>query len=341
MKNILKITDSPIKGYPDYAYALSVVMNKPENEAWLYCNYLQLYFLPSDVASSMRYYYTDTNNRLWNTRNPLLDYQLVLRDMLKKYNIDIIDFIIDSIDSGFYLYLYLDEYFIENRIAYKKERYPHTTFFYGYDTEKEVLYSFGYDSSRHLSYETLSFDVVRKAYEELQEGKYHDDNLIYLFCYNETGSPYHFDINSVIRQLTEFVDSVESSYHYDNCFNRREEMFFGMEALEKFKEYLCKANELETFQYYKNFFMLWEYVDLMNKRIDYMIKEGYLQESTKSKEIFQQLEMKYKALINMYIKYISTQSDSVFEKILTRYDENKELLEKGLKTLLEELKETR
>lgn len=337
MKKLLPITEPIIKAYPDYVYPLSVLMNHTETKAWLYCNFLQLYFLPADSASSLRYYYTDINNRLWNVRNPLLNYQVIHKEMLDRYNIDSIDFIIDSLNSGYYLYLYLDEYYLPNRISYKREHYIHTTFFYGYDNEEKKLYSYGYDDTRHFVYETLDFDLVKQAYDGCEKAKFEDLDMIYLFQYNKQGALYEFDMKSLIRQIREFLNSTKSSDYYDNCFNSRESMFFGMDALRQFREYFIHANQEQIFHYNKNIYILWEYVLLMNKRIEYLIHQDYLASDSACVEQFITLEGKYKSLISTYIKYIEVRSEKLQQKILTIYDNNMEKLQQALQLLLGDL----
>ncbi|WP_455714505.1 hypothetical protein [Anaerosporobacter sp.] len=337
MKKILPITEPVINAYPDYVYPLSVLMNHEETKAWLYCNFIQLYFLPSDSASSLRYYYTDINNRLWNTRNPLMNYQVIHKEILARYKVDIIDFIIDSLDSGNYLYLYLDEYYIPNRISYKREHYIHTTFFYGYDKEEKKLCTYGYDNTRHFIYETLDFDLVKEAYYGCKKAEFEDLDMIYLLRYNEQGSPYEFDIQSLIRQIKEFLNSTRSSDHYDNCFNKRENMYFGMEALRQFREYFIQANDEQIFHCNKNIYLLWEYVLLMNKRIEYLIQQGYLVSDSACIELFTTLEGKYKSLISTYIKYIEVRGEKLQQKILTSYDTNMEILQQAMELLLSEV----
>lgn len=237
MKKILQLADSPIMAYPDYTYALSIILNYEDGFNWMYSNFIQLYYEEAEVNNPIRFYYVDKNGGLWNTRNPLMYYQTVNRELLSSFGKDITDVLIDVIEGEYYAVFYVDEFYIPNRRAYQKEHYSHVLFVYGYDTENEVFYTSGYDNNMKYSCTNVTFEEIRNAFYNFKMNYYDDENTIYLMKYNHKGKRYCFDIDVVIEQLEEFLYSRDSSKRYHTDFNSKK-MLFGIQIYDVLKEYL-------------------------------------------------------------------------------------------------------
>ena len=53
--------------------------------------------------------------------SPLIDYKILDLEFIFKSNINIIDFIKNSLGLGYYVMTYTDEFFIPNRVSYLKK----------------------------------------------------------------------------------------------------------------------------------------------------------------------------------------------------------------------------
>lgn len=324
MKNVLKISEPIIKGYPDYGYQLTVVQNDPELDNWIYCNYIQLYYNPKDEENLVRYYYADVNGRTWNTRNPTLEYQTIHKDVLQTLNIGIIDFLIKMIDLGYYCYLYIDEYYLPHSPAYNQFHIYHVNFIYGYDTDEKKLYLAGYDKTFLYSYNTVDFDIFETSYNLCPREEYEDRNTIYLYYICPTKQSYQFDIATMLEQIKEYLYCKNSQRRFDTCFNVVPWYSFGLDCLSKVKEYLDEQIDSSDIKFNnKPYFIFWEHKNLMISRIDFLIKRGYLKEDCQSKVLFEELKQFYLKILNMAIKYEYRQDI----KILKRLKENIEIAE--------------
>lgn len=310
MEKILKVTNPPINCYPDFAYPLSIILNEEESEDWFFSNFIQIFYSKGEKVSPVNFYYSDLNNRTWDTRFPPLDYQVILKDTVNHFNIDIIDFVKYAIDSHNYCYIYVDEFYLPNSITYKKNHFIHTEFIYGYNDELNVLFMSGYDKSYQFRYYTHSYDNFRNAYNFCARDYYDDKNNIYMLRYNYQGIPYLFDMNSIYRQTIEYINSIDSSIKYNNCFNPKSDMIYGMKVIDQIVEDI-KIKKVNV----KCLCILREHKTLMELRLKYMLRKKYIDNDWGCVERFALLEKEYQKMVNWIIKYKMTSNDSLLYKL--------------------------
>lgn len=327
-KKILKLAELPVNCYPDYAYPLSVILNEDKSLDWFYSNFIQIYHTKDMKTSPVNFYYSDLNNRLWDTRFPLLDYQTIHKDTIDKLGIDIIDFIKTIIDTENYCYLYLDEYYLPTSAAYGKVHFAHVQFVYGYDADKSVLFMAGYDKSRHYNYYTNKFEHIRNAYLLCERDFYNDKNNIYIFKYNYQGSPYHFDMKAVYTQTIEYLESKDSSVKYNNCFNSRTGMTFGIHVISRIKDDMDKYKENVIGMEYideRPFCIMREQKTLMVLRLQYMMDKRYILKDSGCTALFQKLEKEYNILLSLCLKLEIKRDMKVLEKVKVKLEQNYQL----------------
>lgn len=339
---ILKITDPPIKGDPDYAYPLSVLLNEKKAKEWFYCNFIQICFSTYNKGCYINYFYTDVNNKRFNVRNPLLNYQAINKDVLKTLSVNIIDFIIKMLDLGYYFYTYFDEYYMKFSIVYNKIHMQHVSFLYGYDSDKKLFYIAGYDKTMHYNYYTAGFDEVARAYDLCERDYWIDHNTIYLLNYKNQDREYNFDINAVLEQLREYLNSTDSSEKFNVCFNKNTDFVYGINAVESVKNKLNEniADPKVDFPF-KTFYILWEHKGLMESRIKYIIEKGFLNSDCLSVGLFAKLETGYKKLLDMAIKYFIVLNTDILKKMQRDMTGLIESEHKAFGTLIEEIEKGR
>lgn len=323
-RKVLDLVDPFIKGYSDYAYPLSVILNDPKSIEWIYCNFIQLYFSTDDFENPIRFYYSDFTNRhdrLWDVKNPFLDYQIIHKDTLEVCNVNIVEFLISMINLDNYVYLYLNESFMSTREKYCKERYMHVNLFYGYDLDKKVFFEVGYNKSAHYAYDEISFEEVQKAYDKEYRHFYNDKNMIYIFKLNKNSIQYNFDVNSVINQLKEYLNSSDPSRRYSEYLNDTYYLSYGMEVYEKYKCYLKEYYKNHSlFRNVKPIYMLWEHKRIMNLRLKYLVENGYLQPDIEAVKKYQWLEERYKIMEFMFIKFSRSGKVKLIDDIIRNLD---------------------
>jgi hypothetical protein len=320
---VLKITDPPIKGYPDYAYPLTVALNYEWAWEWLYCNFIQLYFNENDRYNPVRFYYANLNGTIWNVKNPLLFYQAIQRDTLALFGNNIIKLIIDSIDLDNYVMMYVDEYYIQDRWAYQNHHFHHLIFIYGYDMDNECFYTAGYDKNMNYSYITISFGEIEQAYINNQRDYYeHDSDHIFLVKINDRDNLYQFNLLTLIGQLHEYRYSQDSSLRYNLGSNNIPGLYFGMDIYLHLKTYFDAIHTNNwDWNTIKPLFILWEHKKLMVSRIAYLQEKGYLEKAGKYLVFYEEATEKMFSIKCMFLKYKKTKARSTLDKVICFMDD--------------------
>lgn len=110
---ILTMTPPFITSYPNHANILSVISHDDETIPWLLNSYIQLE-APKMLTNGLRMdYYTSV---LWKTC-PWVYYQRMSRELILRKWDSIVDFIVDCIDLGYYVYFLIDTYYDDLRPA--------------------------------------------------------------------------------------------------------------------------------------------------------------------------------------------------------------------------------
>jgi hypothetical protein len=83
---------------------------------------------------------------------------------------DFIDFIIDSINHGNYVYTYryIDEYYIKDTASYNQYHVIHMFVIYGYDIERKLFNTMGYNSRNIFSNIEITFDEFTDSIQDIE-----------------------------------------------------------------------------------------------------------------------------------------------------------------------------
>ena len=121
--------------------------------------------------------------------------------LLKHHRENIIDFIVDKINLGYCLTIFVDEYYLPNKWAYKKQHFVHSSMIYGYDNEKKQLKAIGFDQNMIFKRIVFDYDEFQDAYES---GKIH---------YKETAPWCELSAISLIRQ-----NNFDEEFPFSNAY---------------------------------------------------------------------------------------------------------------------------
>lgn len=184
---------------------------------------------------------------------------------------DILDFIMDSIDLGYYILMPVDTKYITHYVNYGNENYIHHLFLYGYDrkAEKVLCGDFFHYSNGKFSVREVTFAEVTDAYEGVLEYlrktpdpmDYSDEWIrdieLLRLMKNQKAV---FSLDNLITNLGYFLDSKDSGG------NRgiKENLFYGMETYDLTLKYLDDLKDFDnksidtrilTLLYYRYIFM--------------------------------------------------------------------------------------
>ena len=298
MKKSLPIQVSPpIHGYPRHGYRLSIMSLHDAYIPWFFCNYIQLFAvdLLQESKHNIRFnfYFQGPYSPPW-----LSIYTVPRRLIAKVYN-QIVPFIRDQIDEGFYVQLMADEYFLPHTPFYEKIHHPHAIMVFGYDDDTETLETLGFNRARDYAVSRVGYSDFEAAFRWIDPEKPRSYRID-LFEYNEDGI-YEFDIDAVIDQLRAYIHSENPSIHY-RMLRKPVEGVFGMATYKLLRDYFTHLFVHPRLWDRRHLFTLWEHKRCMLNRLAYLEEQGYLRPSDQFHQAYKEVEQKAHQVHLMMLK---------------------------------------
>lgn len=333
MRKELAVNHSPLSGYLEEAYPLTIALSNECSYEWIYSNYIQLLFQNPDCFSNQPVKFfklSFINGEIWNAECPLLCYDKINRNMLLNMNVDVIQFICEAINQNYYVKINLDEYYLPYRKVYHKTHFVHESLFYGFDDELKELYGLSYvtdEKGYHFKEFTVNMEDVRNAYQIESVLGVQQEKIVMISCNRERF--YEFDLDVVKKGIYEYINSVPTDIRYSEVNNPAINVSFGLSIYEKLYEYLQQDRQKTVIPLH----IIHEHKQLMLDRIMYMIDNQYI-------DYNQELIEQYKVIIDktymckmLFLKYIYTKSDSINKKLLDCLIEIRDMDEKLMNSL--------
>lgn len=316
----LKKCVSPLTGYMEDAYPLTVAITKESSYEWIYSNYIQLLFqnpIRFDNQPIKFYKLSWTSGLVWDADCPLIKYDTVPKQIIDSIGIDIIEYICTAINQEYYVKLYLDEYFLPFRNSYQNEHYLHESLFIGYDLSEQVLYGLAYVTDKtgyHFKEFTVDMDAVRRAYKIPIEDSVQRSRIMLMSCNWEKF--YEFDIESVKESIYEYINSISTDKKYSPITNPRD-YSFGISIYDKLLDLFDNASQcLGVIPFH----IILEHKQLMVERIKYMVDNNFVDECDEILRGFEKLVSEANLCKALFMKYQRMPTDinrnKVKEKIL-------------------------
>lgn len=196
------------------------------------------------------------------------------------------------IDSGYYLGVMLNEKYVTDRWAYNSMDFDHENMIYGYDIKNNLVYICGFDAHQHFSFNTISIDELRQAYNHTN-GTYE----FKLMKYEVQPYSYTIDKNTVLKMFKEYRDGIDSSYREELKVNASFRKY-GIHIYEIMK------NNKKQLEDVRVPYIVYEHKKIMTERIKYFLRKGLLnnKDAEKLLEKSKELEKKTYKLILLGIK---------------------------------------
>lgn len=182
-------------------------------------------------------------------------------DYIDIWNLSLLDIMKSAIDSGLYVYIVVDEFYIPARRRYQKEYYPHDILVFGYN-ENEII-TLGYNEQMVLSTAAIANSVFLNAVKSVRN-KFFIDFFDYA-SYNV----YPIKIKQIKTYLNDYIQSVNSDTKH-KFINTGSICSYGIDSV-----YDMLNNEKARFECngildFRNFDCYYEHKRLMNLRIHKM-----------------------------------------------------------------------
>lgn len=306
--------DMPIKSYNYTAYMGGVLF--ADNQRW------------------MPYY---LSNHILLTCNDLFD--VTCDDMIMYEDKDVFDRkffgfeiqnseemkedIISKINEGYYASVTVDEIFLPYRNAYEKYSFYHDILIYGYDLEKNIFYTAGYDNTEHFTCLEHNIDTIIKSI---------------LFCLRERKSKPHSHFFKAKKESKEFsLGNVKDTLRkYINSEPISKVTYHGAYGLEAYgqliEKHMAALKDKKSLRK-ATFSMLIEHKEMMLERVMY-INNSFGKIDDETIEMFQELVKAAKGIQLSSIKHSITHSEKIGMSISERIERLSELERNAINKLL-------
>lgn len=329
---ILPLAKPRIYSYSSHATALSIMAHDEDYLPWFHSNYIQLcalrdYKVPFDLP--LDFYMGPRKDSNYYVNTNWLTFISTERKLVENTCGDIIKYVIACIDQDHYVALHIDEYYMEDRWAYRSRKWDHENLIFGYDLDRQIFHIIGFKgTNRKFEASEISFEVFKQAYEQIDD-RYPNDwrSQILLFrkVHRDIGpfkGNYSFDLDLVIRTLEEFLESEDASKKFGMFQNRLSHLAFGLEVYDTIKK-----NLPVYWSDYRPMHVLLEHKSCMVERVQYMKDNGYLAEEEYAylHESYSRMVRACMVMRSTQLRYIASkdrEKDShLLDKIMTDLDE--------------------
>ena len=281
------------------------------------CNFIQI------CSNSQALVFYDFNYKFC----PFLNIQRISKRWLKESDFDIIEFIVDSLSKGYYVYLLVKQSEIgaydyssdEDRFLDKS---VHDIMIYGYNKVQEEFYIA--DNFKHGKYSyncKCSFLEMRRAIEGVdlvfEPRLGFKGNIELLEYYNKELR--RFNIHRVYDSLCDYLEArptaMWNTLEFRNKYGE-EQWYFGMNCYE-YMIYRIEQLSLPN-THIQDFHLMWEHKKHLKRVIDYLINNNYIYYNLILEGIN---DIVRDALIsrNLVVKYCLTNDKNVQSDIINKY----------------------
>ncbi|MDB5055542.1 MAG: hypothetical protein JWM44_3592 [Bacilli bacterium] len=340
---ILPIGSPPVFGYLCNAYPLSIVSTEDKYLDWFYSHYIQLTtHLPGKHFFT---FYTPLYQWYeYMLQCPFLTYQKLETAIVDKYPNGILQFIMDRIDQDGYVQLYVNEYFLSGKRAYKSFHFPHEILLYGYNKAESKLNIVGFNERTMFGQYEIDFAEFLEAYDHCHRDELYEDHIpfkkyVYVFHYNRQYE-YPFDLKLVIQSLKEYLSGHNSSNTFralrppTRAAAGRDVFSYGMDFYKLFTHYLqYNIGELNETMDLRLTHTNWEHKKVMLERIRYMGEKNILKQAESYYLAFEKVEQKALVARNACVKYRIKPNKQLLQSILDDYLQ----IEHGERQILQEM----
>lgn len=334
MKKVKKLPmNSPIiYGYTILGAVFSIC--NEEDMPWFYSNFVQVKY-----SVDMGMYVFEDQLRLYLIC-PYLRTDYVSFDDRYSQNHSFVDTLIKFIDCDYYLYIFLDWYYLYP----EKSHMAHSTLVSGYDMEKGVfLLSDNYDDGKFITIEQ-SFETVEKAFYSAWTatvGNKIDNDNSKDFDYLKTliGMKYRnsvsttFDKSNFLTQLEQYKESVPFQ-----LYDQEETCYYGFDSYNAIFEFFDKTNPNIRIGK-RDFHLLCEQKLMMKKRVEYLLNHHYI-EGQQILELACDIYQDFMKLRSKFIKYSfcagekrQVEAERIKEKLRMSIEKEKVLVDMLLEAL--------
>lgn len=328
-----------ISNYPQHAFYLSIISENKDCQPWIYSNYTNLFLSALENDEFFLDFFVQTPEHHFNPW--FKDSQRLHRDLILKSIPSLISFIKDQIDSNYYVYTHVDEYYIPNTNSYQKRRFAHAVMIYGYDDSTQVFQLAGFLDNRSYSQTTVSYDEFKKAFEQCD---IYDDYLNYTHLLKinpeyHNGKIYEFSLSYFAECMENYYTSYNEMQNFRSFYTPElySDRTFGLEIYKKITAFLASTISKNSNFEPRFLYTLKEHKKFMNLKIKYIEQEGHYRFPDVFKDNYLKVEKETTVILNQFLKHMITQKEMNINMLINKLNSLYQLEKEALELLLTDL----
>lgn len=276
-KVVLPLEEPFTKTYLYDAYASSILLaHGNKHMEWFLSNYIQL--------SANKDIFDDNNvfleyDGLPSLYSPFIKKQQFFWSHFMNMGFNLHDFICKNLNQNNYFFCQADEYYIPDRLNYKKAHFIHDLLIYGYDENKKLYFTAGYDSGfmykrGQCTYKEFEEAFLNNTWDKL-EAPWTDKIRLYQY---DDHAAYRFNLDLVKRSLEDYLSAENIFNKYSRFKERYTSKVFGVGIYKvildhiNIVKYNLESRDKRDDIYLDNrvFRLLLEHKSIMLLRMDYL-----------------------------------------------------------------------
>ena len=332
MKKLLQIAYPTITSYPGRANFYAITETDNRIFPWLMERYIQTesLFNPNTLECDIDFflppqfqYSSHTALESQNTFCPLVENYSFFIDFID-YDA-IIDYIIKSIDNGYYVTLFVNTQYIS---VYKSgSAILHNIFIYGYDTDKQILYIADFFISYKYSFQNCTFcELINsiKHYNDLlylYDNSYCNKSILSLIKIKDNVN-HIFSVKTFNKNLREYLgldNNYKKIYNLTNTYNTHENKYraFGNLHYNNLIDYLtlCKEKNIRI-NNHRVFHIFFDHKTALLQRLNFINKNLF--SCCNTIENFNNIVKEAQLIRNIILKHSFTGNMSVLSELITK-----------------------
>lgn len=190
----------------------------------------------------------------------------------------IIDFVIERINSDFYIIINVDEYYLPEKSNYKKKHFVHESMIYGYDNSQKRVMALGYNAEGILNKITFSYDDLIVAFENGKKyykwtAPWAENSAVQTIKLNDYKSDYPFEIGRFLKELRDYINSTADSERAYCLLIPTERLKFGFDIYDSVIDSLKNLYDGQITIDYRAIHLLYEHKKLIHDRLEFVISK--------------------------------------------------------------------
>jgi len=327
-----------IKSYVHTALPLCIILSDEDKEEW----FMEMFINTVTYNPSNYLMFDFTENEIFFKN--VLDVKNL--SFSESSSIDIIQFIIDSINFESYVGIYVDEYYLEGKNSFNSSHYVRMMIIYGYDKKKKEFLCIGFSKTSNqkgqvfnfdaIAIERYDFDSVCTAFDSAKinykdYAPWADKSFLVKFS-KKLESKHRFDINKFMSKLRDYLKS-----NVDPQLIIGAPISFGISNYDDIVRCIDTINEKDNMAIdFRCFYFILEHKRNIYKRLQYVVEKYRLE--GRIIELTEQYEKKVVLLCNaIFMNYVGFLLKRSLPENLYKFKNSIEKLKKEEKFLLEEI----